>query len=368
LTFGVAEAKIAEKMKVFSGVLLVISLTVISQTLAQISVLSKPENIESGEQADILLQFNINDRCSFELDSSEPDEFNSTLVNLTGSIGGNSINPDDFKVNFDTVKFTVSVDPNIGGNYTLSYKVLCSSSPGIVRLALIFYLICRVLDLIGVDCDPHFNQYIFNRETNETTRICYDVIAEPNQYLEIFTQPKMETRLVGQMKDDYYMHRIILQLGDGIIEADVDQILIFTGARKLLWKNVAHDRWTPFRGILFRQSKNTVEIKRHENDELTFRIVRNRDSVGKHYLDVFVNGLSTDYSGLDGLLGRIGNNRISVFPNVQSSVINRKTTVVVNGLKTIGYEKVRNSKECALVNVNDLLHPMKLKKYIVDEI
>jgi len=352
-------------MKVFSGFLLVFSLTYISQSLAQIDLLQNPQSIPSGQQGDIVFRFRISDRCSFRFLSATPDGFDPASVSVVGMGGGNVLNLDDFSSSFLDGTFTLSVNADLNACYKVVYRLFCTSYSEAIQDIAVCVGPCPSA---GVDCDPHFNQYIFNRETNETTRICYDVIAEPNQYLEIFTQPKMETRLMGQMKDDYYMHKIILQLGDGIIEADVDQILIFTGARRLLWNSIVHDRWTPFRGILFKQSKNTVEIKRYENDELTFGIVRSRDSVGKYYLDVFINGLSTDYSGLDGLLGRIGNNRISVYPNVQSTAINGKTTVVVNGMKTIGYETDRYGKECAFINVNDLLTPKKLRDYIIKEL
>lgn len=245
---------------------------------------------------------------------------------------------------------------------TLRFDTICDGK--------IYPIDLRILPAPGGKEDPHFRQKIFDRKFNETRNICYDVVGDAGQYINVFSQPKQNFQVLGQLKDDYYFHKIITQRKNTIIEITTEKIKL--SFLSLKWNKINGNDWLKHENFVYKMKKNLILIKKQHDEKeddkdieekFTFGIKRRRDSVGKYYLDILIFGLSTDYSEQNGLIGRIGNNDISVYPPVQSENDERRT-VVINGITTIGYRKVRDGISCILIDVNYLLSPFKLKDYV----
>lgn len=218
----------------------------------------------------------------------------------------------------------------------------------------------------GGSGDPHFMQTIFDHRSNKSQIICYDVVGNSDQFIQIYSDSKRQTKLVGQLKDDYYMHKIFAYLIDNQIEATTDHISLPMNLR-VKWNEMVDKQWLQLDNIYVKFDDNFVNIKLNSKDEISFGIKRNKDNVGKYYLDAFVYGLMDDYSGKDGLLGRIGQNKISIYSSIQDAKGEEsRKTVVINNKKSVGYEMKRNGISCTLVDVESLLYPFKLNSYIHD--
>lgn len=344
-------------MKLFGGILLVTLFTYSIQTTPIIHVPAYNSNLNEGDEIIFTVYYGLHTDCTiFRVDGSSTAE--SADYTLSGEADGNQIDPVSFNVDHTTVTYTLSVAVDGDSDEFLTLRTECGAE---------FHpFTFNLFSNPGGNGDPHFNQYILNRLNNETTNICYDVTAEKNQYIKIFSQPKLETELFGQLKDDYYMHKMILKVKNHLIKIDVFNMN--TENMVLKWNDTANEEWMESNEMLFRKHYRVIEIKRHKDDDLTFEIIRRKDSLNKYYLDVALRGLKTDYTGMDGLLGRVGNNKISVYQQVQALDVSGRTTVLVNGLKTFGYEQIRNGKICTLVKVDDILHPQKLTDFILKDV
>lgn len=221
----------------------------------------------------------------------------------------------------------------------------------------------EILPTSGGNGDPHFYQPILNKKFNETQNICYDITGNRGQFVKIFSQLKKNVEIIGQLKDDYYFHEISLQFHNVNIQIKTNQISLSPNL-KLKWTKMVKNDWSKHENFFFKSDNNFIIIKKNKTDKISFGIKRITDLLGRFYLDIFVFGLSVDYSDQDGLIGQIGNNKISIYPPVQAENDERRT-VIVNGMKTTGYKKVRNGVSCFLVDVNHLLHPYKLNRYLL---
>lgn len=343
-------------MNTLGGIFIFSFISCTSQFLVTINVPPSETNVYEGHSKVFTVQHPPVGPCSISLKQSVSTADNNDFV-LTGFIDSTQINTDLYQtVTGQTATFTLSVLVDGDGPETLTLETKCSVFEDQITF--------NVLPNAGLNMDPHFSQHISNTLTKETTRICYDISTEKNQFIHIFSHQKYGIHFFGQLKDDYYMHKIILQIDNQIIQADIDYISFFTDKYALKWDNIVNDDWFEFHGIHFRQYKDTIEVKRRKNDDFSFGIIRRKDQLGKYYLDVLLKGLSTDYTGMDGLLGRIGTNKIEIYPQIQESNVNSLKTVVINGYKTVGYGKIRGTVRCTFVKVDDLLYPKKLDNYI----
>lgn len=285
----------------------------------------------------------------------------TTAVNneytLTGVVDGITVNLASFSLRSggETIlTLTALVDADTE-NEIVAFTGSCSSKSTSVQFT--------ILSPAGVSGDPHFEQFILDEKFNVTKRICYDVIGKSNDIIEIFREPKKKINILGQLKNDYYLHKIIINVYFNQIKATIDHIII-SPLFKRTWNELTENIFMDFSNfrIIFKKRKQTETLFIDLHGKQSFAIQRKKNELENFFLNVIIFGLTTDYIGKYGLIGRIGNNNITIYPKIQDI---DKTTVYINGIETVGYIKKRNGKICYLIDVNDLLYPFNIKNYII---
>lgn len=261
------------------------------------------------------------------------------------------------KTGTGSVTFTIGILPDGDGSETLKLKAKCGSNEDTIEFT--------IASATGANGDPHFIQKIFNHFTNKTDTICYDVAGQKDNFIKIFTDSKYKTQLFGQLKDDYYMHNIIFKISHNMLTASIDYI-IFPSNSKIYWDDPIESDWIASENFIFKLKKNFMLLKSNKNDELTYGILRKKDNFKKYFMDIVIYGLSTKYDGRDGLIGNIGNKRISILPAIQSNEIEQITTIIINGLRLKGFYKKRKGEPCISLNIKDLISPLKLNEFLLD--
>ncbi|CAD5126279.1 DgyrCDS14435 [Dimorphilus gyrociliatus] len=150
--------------------------------------------------------------------------------------------------------------------------------------------------------DPYFKQIVFDSLHSMDRPICYDVTGKPNSYLKIVEYSKIGVEIYGQLKDDYYMHRIII-------------------------KSLVVLQETP------------IEII----------IARTRHSIEQLHLDVSFKFVPKDYEEMGGLLGHIGKKQFKFYSNVQSNSENSISeigTIGIDNNLTFARKVERSGKHC----------------------
>lgn len=274
---------------------------------------------------------------------------------LTGNVDGTSINFSSFVIGGKTATVTLSALQNGDSNTeTLVLKTICAGPTATATFT--------INPASGGNGDPHFDQLIKDATFNDTKQICYDISGGSNDIIQILNEPKKLLKIYGQLKDDYYLHKIFIDLYLSHIEVNIHEIIILPDLKKN-WNQIEKKIWTEFSNFHFtlKTQKRKKILFFDFHDKISFAIKKNMNELGNFYLDILIFGLTTDYSGKDGLIGRIGNNKITIYPSIQESM---KTTIIVNNHKSFGYKKKRNGRICYLIDVKYLLYPYRLENYI----
>lgn len=220
--------------------------------------------------------------------------------------------------------------------------------------------------MAGGSGDPHFIQPIRDKLQNVTKFLCYDVTGKSNEFIKIFTDSQFKTEVYGQLKDDYFMHNVLLKLRNHTIRIKANEI-DFSSRIRFKWddKQILTNNWLRFNNFFYRLKNNMVLVKTNKVDKITYGVMRKIDKLKKYYLDIALFGLSGNYSGKGGLMGKIGNKNISILPTVQSKDA-VKATLIVDGRKTFGLEMKRNGEKCIFVPANNLLSPTKANEFLLE--
>lgn len=312
-----------------------------------------------GTIFDLSISANSSISCAIYTNQQETTA-NYDDYDLKASYDGTNIRDmSSFSAYSGTITFTLSALPNGDSAEILTIVTTCDGESFSTKFT--------INPASGGNGDPHFAQRIFDRNFNITRPICYDVIGNRNQFIHIYSEPKKQLRIYGQLKDNYYFQKVVIQLKRQKLNFTEKRVFAFSSI-SFNWIEFQTKNWIKFPGYFIRMRTDMVEIKENLNDQISIGVRRGFNSFGKFYLDVLLFGLNIDYDEKDGLIGQIGNNHISIFPPIQENDSENRLIVIVNGKKTIGSKTVRNGLTCTLVDVNDLLNPYKLSDYIINQI
>ncbi|CAD5112768.1 DgyrCDS1982 [Dimorphilus gyrociliatus] len=204
--------------------------------------------------------------------------------------------------------------------------------------------------------DPHFLQKVFDGKTKQLTNICYDVFAESNELISILHDNLTNSDVQGVLKDDYYMHQIIIRYKGGLIV--VDSSFIMLNNHKLEWAVSKYN----FDNLVIAVSKREVSIQTsYKNFKLTTIVRREFKQHTGSFLNVFFEGMDAFSGRYNGLIGDIGKRKYIINDGIQS---NGKSVWLDGDTIIEGRVTKRFSSECILLPVNQLLHPKKLSDYV----
>ncbi|CAD5126825.1 DgyrCDS14855 [Dimorphilus gyrociliatus] len=168
--------------------------------------------------------------------------------------------------------------------------------------------------------DPHSAQKVVDKSTMSTKQICYDV--------------------TGQMGDYIY----IAGYSDSGIKTNQLKFEIVNGQK-----------------IIFTELKSSIAIA----------VEKSNHFLGEMHLDVNFRLMPKDYNEMNGLIGDIGKKQFTFFSPVQigdDSLNNEIASVQVDNNFLKGSVVQRNKNSCWLLDVNDILKPLKLTDYLFKRI
>ncbi|CAD5120014.1 DgyrCDS8597 [Dimorphilus gyrociliatus] len=226
-------------------------------------------------------------------------------------------------------------------------------------------------DVIKATGDPHFTQIVSDELAESKKYVCYDIAGKAGDIINIFQKTfNGDISVLGVLKDDYYMHKISISFLSKNLSTTTDEIYLSDG-RILNWEQLESYKSFPFGKHFITFAKNYIKIL-VESDEvndpfLSIILKRSHHPITGYYLDVIIHGINGNYHGMDGLIGRIGNNKFKFYEPVQktNNIWNNesnpsKVAVEINGLLKPGRIEKREGFDCWLLNTKDLLYPYSL--------
>ncbi|CAD5126496.1 DgyrCDS14610 [Dimorphilus gyrociliatus] len=218
--------------------------------------------------------------------------------------------------------------------------------------------------------DPHFEQIVFDGLHSMNMPICYDVLGTPDSYLKIVEYSKIGVEIYGHLKDDYYMHRIIIKSVIGNVTVSMNSISIH---------NKTQVNWIENSKRIIIQSKffnyeifsSEILITILQETPIIIKIEKARNFIDQWHLDVSFKSGPKDYVEMSGLLGHIGKKEYKFYSSVQSDsdISNSKKTTIGIGNNLIIARKVeRNGKYCWLMAVDDILKPIHISNFFFQNI
>ncbi|CAD5126908.1 DgyrCDS14924 [Dimorphilus gyrociliatus] len=218
--------------------------------------------------------------------------------------------------------------------------------------------------------DPHFAQNVVDQSTMSTKQICYDVTGKMGDYIYIASFSNSGIKVFGQLKDDYYMHQIVIQSPSANVTVALDDIL-FGHKHNIEWNENIKE-------MTFQTNELKCEIvndKKFLCTELksSFQIAveKSKHFLGEMHLDVGFGLLPKNYIEMGGLIGDIGKKEFQFFSPVQvdqNILTSEIVAVQVDKNLLKGNVVKRNGQACWLLDTNEILKPMKMTNYMFKDI
>ncbi|CAD5126746.1 DgyrCDS14801 [Dimorphilus gyrociliatus] len=213
--------------------------------------------------------------------------------------------------------------------------------------------------------DPHFKQIVLDYSGPTTKSICYDVTGSPGDYLYIAGFSLSGIQIYGQLKDDYYIHRIFIKSDSNKITVSTNYITLDNGK---LFNWTGNMQKTSFKSKHFQYliTGKYVFITSEEHPENTIKIQKSLHSLSEIHLDASFKLSPSDYKEMDGLIGDIGKKNYKFHSEVQldGNIGSKFISIDIDDNLMKGERVERNKEECWLINVNDILKPFKISKYL----
>lgn len=211
--------------------------------------------------------------------------------------------------------------------------------------------------------DPHFQQPV-TATNGKITKLCYDVTGYAGDVIHIMKEVHpTNVSIFGTLKDDYYMHKINIVIYSKMIEIGINEIWDSSQKTPFSWQQINSNpdqiKISEYQLIM---SKNILILISNFKKFERIIIRRKLSLLTGYHLDVEIKGLTGDYDGLDGLIGRIGQNKYEFFLPVQSDL--KKGSVKVNDKLFSGEMKNRGQGYCWYLNVKYLLSSSYLSNYL----
>ncbi|CAD5126588.1 DgyrCDS14678 [Dimorphilus gyrociliatus] len=308
-----------------------------------------------------------------EISSMESSSRKVDMINLRSQLNCNYTLPNPDKASKDKLEkiFSMYSDDTVvvtklGSAKSALMKLTCATVDSFVfSIDIPIYFTPNSDPWSSASGDPHFQQIVVDYPALTTKSICYDVTGSPEEYLYIagFTLSGMQ--VYGQLNDDYYMHRIIIKFDSGRITALTDYLILDNG-QIINWTDDMQKITFKSKRFEYYITRNLIFINSFENPGKIIQIQKSIHSLSEIHLDVSFKLSPKDYKKMDGLIGDIGKKKYIFHSEVQSdrNVGSKSISIEIDN-KLIKGEKVeRNKEECWLIDVDDILKPFEISKYL----
>lgn len=237
----------------------------------------------------------------------------------------------------------------------------CSSSKKHSH-SLFFFCIEIFLQFFFADVngDPHFIQTLLDYQTHEPISICYDVSGQSEESIFILKDKLVDVKVEGILLDDYYMHKIKIE-----IETErliVDTKLIFYQNKIVRWSENEIFYIKNLRIECLSKEKMTIEIWRNERENLKMMIEKSKNNFGIEHLDVSFSNLNLNENRFGGLLGDVQRKKITVLKRGIKG--DKELSIEVDGKEIRGRLEMRKGRECILISTKELIKQKKMFNYV----
>ncbi|CAD5126554.1 DgyrCDS14652 [Dimorphilus gyrociliatus] len=217
----------------------------------------------------------------------------------------------------------------------------------------------------SVSGDPHMKQIVLDYPSLITKAICYDVSGSPGDYLHIAGFSLSGIQVYGQLKDDYYMHKIIIKSDSGKITTSTNHIILDNG-QLINWTGNMQKSTFKSKEFQYLITRNHVFITSLENGGKMIKIEKSIHSSSENHLDASFKLSPDDYKEMDGLVGDIGKKKYIFHEEIQSdrNIGSKFISIDIDNKIIKGVKVERGNEECWLINVNDILKPFNISKYL----
>ncbi|CAD5126655.1 DgyrCDS14734 [Dimorphilus gyrociliatus] len=205
--------------------------------------------------------------------------------------------------------------------------------------------------------DPHFSQKVIDSRTKRLRNICYDIVGRSGQSIYILNDNSTNTSVQGILKDDYYMHQIIIQYKGGVII--VDNSFIQINDKKLKWFNLV--KYKVRLANIHVKSTEEIHIETfYKQFKLVTIVKKEFKAYSGTFLNVYFEHINIFYENLGGLIGDIGKKTFIFNENIQGNSNNVK----VDNIEIESTITRRLSNECHLLPLVQLIHPKTISDYV----
>ncbi|CAD5126308.1 DgyrCDS14461 [Dimorphilus gyrociliatus] len=194
--------------------------------------------------------------------------------------------------------------------------------------------------------------------------------GDPHFAQNVVDKSTIRIKIFGQLKDDYYMHKIVIQSPSANITVSLKDIHL--GQKDTIQWNENSKQMTLQTNQLKCEIVNGKKIIFTELKSLNaIAVEKSKHFLGEMHLDVGFRLMPEDYNEMSGLIGDIGQKKFKFFTAVQigeDSLNNEMVSIQVDNKFLRGSVVQRNKKSCWLLDVNDILKPLKTTDYLFKRI
>ncbi|CAD5121188.1 DgyrCDS9723 [Dimorphilus gyrociliatus] len=222
--------------------------------------------------------------------------------------------------------------------------------------------------------DPHLTQLVKGMDESSSRvrkNICYDLYGNAGDQFEIISDRILESAVVLELRDDFYIGKVLLQTPLGFLNITTSSIFV-PPRRRFRWQ-VAEDfslnnQRNSFKiDFEIRDEYVMIGIKRGERS-LNVRVLKVHQNIGKNYLNIMIDQSTSKGQELDkyhgGLFGEISNKQYRFYDPVQKD--EHTAVVKINNrlVKSIFRERNFNEDQtCYFMNMNDILYPKSIEMF-----
>lgn len=306
--------------------------------MANIVLSPSPLNVPLGEQSFLNMDFRGIISCQVQ---GVDDNTMETL-------------PFEF-LGFTSAKFAVKLKPTAPVGLLSSLFLICQTMFGTS-------ISSNEIKVFGEDsnivADPHFFQIVYDSKKNATESICYDVTGKSGQLIIIARNDQIDTTVYGRLKDDYYMHEIIVSSSNTNFTVGLKNIKI--NNQIIEWAST----WTKVytvENFTYKMTNSKIDINIDDDTFPTISVTRGVHGISSMHLNV---EFSSTRNIKGGLMGHVNKNDYQFYNSVQR--FSAYGAVKVNNFMAPAWLKTMGHQSCWYMALKNLLAPSTIEDYLRD--
>lgn len=210
----------------------------------------------------------------------------------------------------------------------------------------------------------HFRQKIRDKRGESEKIICYDVRGKENDQILIAKLNDSDISFYGVLMREFFMKTINIISPYGNITSNVTGILLDNGSF-IEWRDSKKTEILIGNNFTYNLTGNSFHIKIKPfifKEERLKNFIIKRSYSPSYGFFMNLNIVELNYKGIDGILGRIGNNQFMFYKVVNDGNTNNKKAIVsVNGNLSLSSRNVKSSN-CWYLDINDALYPSRINE------